>query len=279
MLDELKHQLMDSYRHKTLVGYNCILCNKSDRPFALHIIEYYHVDTIASPKAFIPMSRSRGIIRGSLPICTCCAKPCDKCLLPIRSILINKMKKLIATKYPQINVVSGNGFCRHTHFLHDLLSILRPAKLPNTQVDHTIKRIEKTPISNNDMRTNELSSLDITISDLMAQDAEAIARSEIPTRRLVPHHAIKRDLIIKGYNKDFLVYANQIKLKKVTESEKSRQLNDMKIDFKSKIDGINMMSTDELDKLIILMKKRTDYAELVKETRASKFYPFSEDSI
>lgn len=50
-------------------------------------------------------------------------------------------------------------------------------------------------------------SLDVesTVRDLIAQDSAAAARGEVLPRRLIPHHAIKRDVAIAAYRRDFKV--------------------------------------------------------------------------
>src|ERR1700731_619217 len=41
------------------------------------------------------------------------------------------------------------------------------------------------------------------LKSLAAEDAESFARGEVPEARLIPHHAIKRDVIVAAYTKDF----------------------------------------------------------------------------
>jgi hypothetical protein len=107
-------------------------------------------------------------------------------------------------------------------------------------------------------------SLEETLVDLMELD---IAKD---LRPLAPLDAFKREIIIKGYNKDFKFFADQFKLLNDTQSEKDRRLAEIKLDFKNKIDGINQMTPEYLDKIILLMKQtRTDFAELEKQVRAS----------
>lgn len=114
-------------------------------------------------------------------------------------------------------------------------------------------------------------SLEGTIKSLMAQDAEAIARGEVPERRLIPHHAIKRDVIIAGYTKDFCAAQEQVQKLSWSSDKKTRQLEEMQQDFDKKINGIKQLPWEELDKIITLMKKtRTDFEELEQGIRAEK---------
>ncbi|MCF6240775.1 MAG: hypothetical protein L3J74_05455 [Bacteroidales bacterium] len=108
-----------------------------------------------------------------------------------------------------------------------------------------------------------------TIKNLMAQDAEVISRGETPERRLIPHHAIKRDVIIAAYNKDFQVAVTQIQEMDWTENEKDRRLSEINEDFDKQIYGIKRLGQDDLDKIIALMKKtRTDLVKIEASVRS-----------
>lgn len=116
---------------------------------------------------------------------------------------------------------------------------------------------------------DDLLSIEGTIKNLMEQDAESIARGEIPERRLIPHHAIKRDVIIAAYSKDFQMAVSQIRAMNWTEVEKQHRLSDIKADFDRQIHGIKRLSWEDLDKIIALMKKtRTDLAEVESGIRS-----------
>lgn len=47
-------------------------------------------------------------------------------------------------------------------------------------------------------------SIESTVQSLIEQDLEALAVGKVPERRLIPHHAIKREVIIKAFEVDFL---------------------------------------------------------------------------
>lgn len=107
-----------------------------------------------------------------------------------------------------------------------------------------------------------------TISGLMDQDAESVARGEIPERRLIPHHAIKRDVIISAYTKDFNVALEQTEHLSWKESEKKKKIEEMQADFEKHIYGVKRLSQQELGQIIALMKKtRTDLKDLENTVR------------
>jgi hypothetical protein len=112
-------------------------------------------------------------------------------------------------------------------------------------------------------------SLGGTLKSLMAQDAESIARGEIPERRLIPHHAIKRDVIVAAYEKDFRVAIDQVKSLNWVEEEKTRRIFEMRVDFDKHVFGVKRLSWQDLDKIIALMKKtRTDLKEIEQDIRS-----------
>lgn len=108
-----------------------------------------------------------------------------------------------------------------------------------------------------------------TIGDIINSDRDAVKRGEVPERRLIPHHAIKRDVIICAYTKDCNLSTEQIKNMSWTQQEKERRLTEIKNDFTGKINGIKQLGADDLDKIISLMRKtRTDLYEIEQEVRS-----------
>ena len=85
-------------------------------------------------------------------------------------------------------------------------------------------------------------NLSHTINNLLAEDFEYIKRGETPERRLIPHFAIKRDIILLGYEKDFL-----------SLSDNMQKLN--KTDYDNTIYAIKRLSPEELDKILEMRKK------------------------
>ncbi len=118
-------------------------------------------------------------------------------------------------------------------------------------------------------KSDGMQGIEDTIKNLMAQDAEVIARGETPERRLIPHHAIKRDVIIAAYNKDYQMAVNQMQEMDWTKSEKDKRLSEINKDFDKHIYGIKRLGQDDLDKIIALMKKtRTDLVEIEGSVRS-----------
>ncbi len=121
-------------------------------------------------------------------------------------------------------------------------------------------------------KADAVPSLDLraVIADLMAQDAAAIARGETPQRRLIPHHAIKRDVIIAAYTKDFQNTTGGVASMSWTRAEKETLLSQLTKDFEKHIDGVSQLGPEDLDKVMALMKRtRTDLADVERDVRAS----------
>jgi len=99
-----------------------------------------------------------------------------------------------------------------------------------------------------------------TIANLMAHDMETLAKGEIPERRLFLADAIKRDIVLLGYHKDFYALP-----KEVQDANKE--------DFKQHIYTINRLSPDKLDKILTLRKKsHNDLEDLEKEVRKESMF-------
>lgn len=108
------------------------------------------------------------------------------------------------------------------------------------------------------------------ILDLAAQDAAAAARGETPSRRLIPHHAIKRDVALAAYEKDLKHALGQIDGLDWTATEKAVRRKEIEKDFAKYPSGIRQMGPEDLDKLIALMKRtRTDLKEIEASVRAA----------
>lgn len=98
-------------------------------------------------------------------------------------------------------------------------------------------------------------SIESTVQSLIEQDLEVLASGKIPERRLIPHHAIKRDVILKAFEVDF---------QKLTL--RMQELNNEH--FQSQIEGIKRLDQHDLDQLIATMKvQRTDLVELEQKVR------------
>lgn len=93
------------------------------------------------------------------------------------------------------------------------------------------------------------------VTNLIEQDRAEIAAGRIPERRLIPHHAIKRDVIVEAFTRDF---------KRLSQG--MQDLN--RADFEQKIGGIKQMHQDDLDRMIETMRQqRTDLADIEEKVR------------
>ena len=103
----LRNQLMQSYLHRPAEGgAKCALCGEGGRPLAFHMLECSIAEGSQFPPGFVPMSASRGRVRGCYPICNRCAPACSRCRLsvPTEPVLELGHKKGAST---------GNGVCQH----------------------------------------------------------------------------------------------------------------------------------------------------------------------
>ena len=125
-------------------------------------------------------------------------------------------------------------------------------------------------LANKRSMPDSFDDIEETIKDLMAQDAEVVDRGEIPERRLIPHHAIKRDIIIAAYTKDYKVARKQVQAMNFPKEENVWRLTEMQKDFDGKIYGIKRLGWQDLDKIIALMKNtRTDFEEIEQDIRSN----------
>ncbi len=129
MLDTLRDLLAQDYKHKHVDDARCITCGRSDLPVALHVIEFYQPESAQLPPLFVPMSASRGTLRGSIPVCSACCPPCGTCLLPVVTPWIRRVVAALVAQHSGVGVSVGNGYCRHVHVMADLRSLFRPVRL------------------------------------------------------------------------------------------------------------------------------------------------------
>ncbi len=101
-------------------------------------------------------------------------------------------------------------------------------------------------------------SIEATVQSLIEQDLETLAAGKIPERRLIPHHAIKRDVILKAFEVDFQKLPTSM-----------QELN--REHFESQLEGIRQLDQHDLDRVIATMKEqRTDLDDLERQVRAKK---------
>lgn len=96
-----------------------------------------------------------------------------------------------------------------------------------------------------------------TVESLIKQDRADLVAGKVLEKRLIPHHAIKRDIAKRAFKVDF---------EKLTS--RMQELN--KEDFDTKLNGIRQMDQHQLDALLGIMKReRTDLLEIEQYVRAS----------
>ncbi len=112
-------------------------------------------------------------------------------------------------------------------------------------------------------------SIEGALKSLIEQDAEAMARGEILARRLIPHHAIKRDIIIAAYTKDFEISLDRIKDLSWSEDEKMVRIRKMQNDFNDHINGVGQLDWPKLDEILAEMKRmRADIPDIEANVRS-----------
>lgn len=104
--NQLRKDLFESYKHRIIKDCACTICERADTPLAFHILETSFGEGETLPSSFVPMSASRGRVRGSYPICDSCAPACKKCQLPIPT------EKIMELGF-KLHAQTGNGICQH----------------------------------------------------------------------------------------------------------------------------------------------------------------------
>lgn len=118
----MRDALMNSYKPRQVQGAQCGFCGALERPVSLHLADFYAEPTTVPqhPAKFLG-ANSIGK-RWSIPACTKCAPPCNKCGLPISThwtrAAIAEFRKITWAKKLQ----QGLGVCRHTHLARELAS-------------------------------------------------------------------------------------------------------------------------------------------------------------
>lgn len=113
--NQIREALLESYKPRIVDAASCICCGRKNVAVFLHAIEYYQDENEKLPDYFLPMSASKGTVRGSFPICIHCAKPCNKCGLAMRTEKLEESYVELKRKYGS-SVVGGNGLDKHMHF-------------------------------------------------------------------------------------------------------------------------------------------------------------------
>lgn len=124
--DNLRLALIHSYLPKEMFGQSCFFCMRLDLLINPHLLEYYHDDSYKKNVGLVPTAESMGRVRGFIPICTDCAQRCPECGLPIRTKWVFRMAKQISSRAPHLNIVFGQGYCRHFHPVLNVQSYFKP---------------------------------------------------------------------------------------------------------------------------------------------------------
>jgi len=132
MFDEIRKGLIESYKHRRVEDAVCVACGAKNEPLALHVIEFFHPDSIETPPLLVLMSKSNGTSRGCVPLCRTCCPPCAQCSLPIATPRTKRLVRALTVRHQEIRFVHGNGFCRHVHLLKDFSSLFLPVRLSAT---------------------------------------------------------------------------------------------------------------------------------------------------
>ena len=125
----MKAGLMDAYRHKPIEGGRCGFCSGTDGPFCLHVAEFSQSSDAVVIDGFVPMSQSRGRLRGSIPICIKCAPACTKCTLPIVTRWTVGMIEELKRTHGKLSISVGNGWCRHIHLSSWFISLFKGVRI------------------------------------------------------------------------------------------------------------------------------------------------------
>lgn len=141
MFDEIRKGLVESYKPKPMPGTSCLICGLQSKPISLHVLEYYHDSKKDSPLGFVAMSQSGGTTRGSIPICSSCAVPCNRCGLPVATPWHKKIAAFVQAQHPTVTIRVGQGHCSHIHPLQDLLSLVKPVRVASAKPPSDHKKL------------------------------------------------------------------------------------------------------------------------------------------
>jgi hypothetical protein len=245
--EQLRQELLEAYKFRHVKDASCIVCGTSRVEFAMHLVEFSQSESQPIPKGFIPMSSSYGSIRGSLPICGDCAPKCSKCELPIVTRwLVKKVKELRKT---HTGIRPGCGQCEHLYWWK--LFFYKPPK-------KTPARSPAPPIE-----------LQAAIENLLQQDLDAMSRGERPEARLIPHIAVKRDIMIRAYQADLSAEIEAARQVIPSTSQLDQEIKRMSGEVGEIIYKLKREPSPVINSLFEQMRKvRTDLKAIEKVVRA-----------
>jgi hypothetical protein len=258
MRDTMRKMAEDGQKFMPVPECNCISCGKKVTQAALNLIWYYD-DPGAVP---LPGGITKSIGQGAksvvqFAVCDTCAPECKKCHLPIKTEAVHDASRRVSR---QLGIdVSGFPGCRHKHFygfsfiskVAGMFDGIRGRRKFDNRGSHVSPQsgVADRPIPDEILRIAE---------GLLEQDRTDLAAGKTPERRLIPHHAIKRDIALRAFQIDF---------DKLSASMKEAN----SADYQQKIDRIRRMDQHQLDALMDTMRKeRTDLLKIEEYVRSEK---------
>lgn len=109
------------------------------------------------------------------------------------------------------------------------------------------------------------------VFSLIENDLENVKKGEHPETRLIPHIAIKRDIIEKAYLNDLDIVIRKIDQSNILEEEKQIEIQNHTKDVEGIIYNLRRIRHQELEDLFDDMRdKRDDFSELEEIVRSEK---------
>lgn len=258
MRDTMRKMAEDGQKFMLVPECNCISCGQKITRAALNLIWYYD-EPGAAP---LPGGIAKLIGQGSkmvvqFPVCDTCAPECKKCHLPIKTKAVVDASRRVSRQLGRD--VSGFPGCRHKHFsgfsflskVAGMFDGIRGRRKLDNRGSHVRPQsgVADRPFPDEVWRT---------VEGLLEQDRKDLAAGKVPERRLIPHHAIKRDIALRAFQIDF---------DKLSASMKEAN----SADYQQKIDQIRRMDQHQLDALMDTMRKeRTDLLKIEEYVRSEK---------
>lgn len=252
----MRQMAEDSQKFMPVSECTCISCGRRINRAALNLIWYYGAPGARPIQGGIAKPISQGSLTIiQFPVCDECAPPCRKCDLPIKTKAVREAAQKVSRQLGRR--VSGFPGCRHTQFRgSSLLSKARRifASARKTRKPGDGDRQPTPPAIT--LSEPPLSKLTQTIQNLIEYDRGVLATGKAPERRLIPHHAIKRDIALRAFQVDF--------------ERLSRRMQELNSDdFESKVSEIRRMDQHRIDALLGVMRnQRTDLPELESYVRS-----------
>ncbi len=231
----------------------------------MHLAEFSQNADAPLIRGLVPMSSSRGRLRGSLPICVRCAPPCRKCTLPIATAWTKQMIILLNDFHRECSIRFGNGFCRHIHPLSDLRALLKKARLPM----HSARALAPRPaLEKHEKIPGEIEG---AIANLIRQRTLQEAVGERPETMLIPHIRIKLDIMTAAYQDDLEGAIERLGGQGLSVAAVERRAQEMRDEVAALCYNLSreprQFIEDHFDEMV---KSRTDLRAFEKKVRLEK---------